>query len=398
VIYLDSAATSCYRPPEVKDALGKALETMGNGSRGVHGPALEAARTVYRARCLADELFHGYGPEQTVFTANATESLNIAVKGLLQPGDRAVTTVLDHNSVLRPLAEMEAAGVEVLTVGCAGGMQSETGTDTSGPCGSARMQGLPDYGALEKAIASGVRAVICTHASNLTGNVLDIRRLGRMCREYGALFILDAAQTAGRFPLDMQKEHIDVLCFTGHKGLLGPQGTGGLCVRKGLRIRPLKSGGSGIRTFSRTQPEEMPEALEAGTLNGHGIAGLAAGLSYVREKGAEALLKREQELAWRFYQRIRSIPEIRIYGDFSSPYRVPIVALNMGGEDSGKVSLWLWERYGICTRSGGHCAPLMHRALGTEEQGAVRFSFSHFNTEEQVETAAEALRRFREEQ
>jgi selenocysteine lyase/cysteine desulfurase len=212
-----------------------------------------------------------------------------------------------------------------------------------------------------------------------------------MCRRAGVLLIVDASQTAGIFPINMKEDAVDILCFTGHKGLMGPQGTGGLCVRKGLRVRPLVTGGSGIMTYSRTHPDVMPTALEAGTLNSHGIAGLRASLLYIRENGMENLRKKEQELAAEFYRLVRTIPKIKIYGDFSQKERAAIVALNLGEEDSGTVSDYLAEEYGIYTRSGGHCAPLMHRALKTEEQGAVRFSFSHFNTMEEVKTAAEAL-------
>lgn len=373
MIYLDSAATSFYRPPEVAEAVVRAMESMGNSGRGVHGASLRTARTIYRARCLLAELFHGDGPEQTAFTANSTESLNLAVKGLLSPGDRAVTTVLEHNSVLRPLYEMEQRGVKLEIIGCG-------------------QEGVLDYQAMEQAIVPGVRAVFCTHASNVTGNSVDIRRIGRQCRKQGVLFCVDASQTAGRFAIDMERDCIDVLCFTGHKSLLGPQGTGGICVRRGIAVRPLVTGGTGIRTFDRQQPREMPEALEAGTLNGHGIAGLEAGLRYILEQGPEQLLKRERKLADLFLEETADIPGIRFYGDLGDPNRAPVVSLNLGERDSAEISGRLWAEYEISTRSGGHCAPLMHEALGTREQGTVRFSFSHYNTEQEIREAAGALR------
>ena len=378
MIYLDNAATSYYRPPQVAQAVAEAMESMGNSARGSCEPSMRAARMIFRVRSMVNRLFHGSGPEQTVFTGNVTESLNIAIKGLLKPGDLAVTTVLDHNSVLRPLYEMERLGVRLRIAGC-------------------DSRGTVDYEGIEKGIRAGARAVVCTHASNLTGNVVDIRRIGKLCREQGTLFVVDAAQTAGEFPIDMEKDCIDVLCFTGHKSLMGPQGTGGLCVRRGMEIRPLISGGSGIRTFDRGQPPDMPEALEAGTLNGHGLAGLKAALEYLEDQGIEKLTKRKQELAWEFYRGAVQLPGIRVYGDFTGPDRAPIVALNVAEEDSGKVSGYLAERFGICTRSGGHCAPLMHRALGTEIQGAVRFSFSHFNTEGDIQKALAALVKYEEE-
>ena len=378
MIYLDSAATSFYRPPQVAQAVAEAINTMGNAARGTGAPALSGARVIYETRELLARLFHAPGPEQVAFTANSTESLNMAIKGLTRPGDRVVTTVLEHNSVLRPLYEMEAAGASLVIIGCKG----------------ERRKGILDLEALRQAIVPGVKAVVCTHASNLTGNRVDIRQIGQWCRQAGAVFIVDASQTAGVFPIHMEEDCIDILCFTGHKGLLGPQGTGGICLGKDISLRPLLSGGSGILTFSKTHPAQMPTALEAGTLNGHGLAGLKAGVQYILEQGMERLRQREQQLARLFYEEVRRIPDVRLYGDFEDPDRAAIVSLNLGEEDSGAVSDYLSQEYGIYTRSGGHCAPLMHQALGTKRQGAVRFSFSHFNTEEDVEAAVRALRDF----
>lgn len=403
MIYFDSAATSFYRPPQVAEAVADGIRMMGNCSRGTYETALDSARVIFETRQLINELFDGDGPEQTAFTANSTESLNMAIKGILKPGDLAVTTVLEHNSVLRPLYQLEEQGVQVVRIGCL-----ETEDD------SLRRQGRLDMEALCQAIRPGVKAVILTHASNLTGNLQDIRKIGGWCRAAGAVFIVDASQTAGVFPISMKQDQIDILCFTGHKGLMGPQGTGGLCVRKGLVLEPLLSGGSGIQTYSKRHPIQMPTALEAGTLNGHGIAGLRAALLWIREQGGvETIRQKETLLARAFYQKVKMIPEIRFYGDYrayepdegtaiiqtgederkrrGSPERAAVVTLNLGDEDSGEVSDWLAQEYQIATRSGGHCAPLMHEALGTVNQGAVRFSFSCFNTMEQVELAAEAL-------
>lgn len=383
MIYLDNAATSYYRPDTVADAVAQAIRTMGNCSRGTYETALTSARTVYETRELLSQLFHGDGPEQVAFTANSTESLNMAIKGVLEPGDRVVTTVLEHNSVLRPLYEMEQQGVELVMAGC----EKEEGTRED-------CRGVLDYDAMKAAITPGTKAVVCTHASNLTGNLTDIGRIGRWCREAGALFIVDASQTAGVCSIDMERDYIDILCFTGHKGLMGPQGTGGLCVRKEVSIRPLLSGGSGIMTYSKTHPDIMPTALEAGTLNVHGLAGLRAALMYIHETGTQVIHEKEMQLMRRFYSQVKSIPGIHIYGDFDQERRAAVVALNLGDEDSGAVSDYLAQEHGIYTRSGGHCAPLMHEALGTREQGAVRFSFSHFNTEEDADAAAEALRAY----
>ena len=301
-----------------------------------------------------------------------------------------VTTVLEHNSVLRPLYEMEKLGAELVIVGCE---KAEENADEEEKNRVKRL-GKLDYRALQAAITPGTRAVVMTHASNLTGNCTDLVKIGEWCKKAGALFIVDASQTAGHFPVNMQESHIDVLCFTGHKGLMGPQGTGGLCVRKGLGIKPLLSGGSGILTFEKKHPSVMPTALEAGTLNGHGIAGLRAALLYIKEEGIDTIRNREHKLMKLFYEQVKEIPDIRIYGDFSQKDRAAIVSLNLGEEDSGEISDYLSAEYEIDTRSGGHCVPLMHGALGTVDQGAVRFSFSHFNTEEQVECAVQALKEY----
>lgn len=373
MIYLDNAATSLLKPPQVIEAVAQAMGSMGNAGRGIHDASLGASRIIYDVRSKLARLFNASSPTQIAFTANATQSLNTAIRGVLQPGDHVITTALEHNSVLRPLYEMERSGVEITII-------------------PADSKGCIDYADFEHSVRTNTRAVVCTHASNLTGNLLDIGRIGSFARKHDLTYIVDASQTAGVFPIDMVKMHIDVLCFTGHKGLLGPQGTGGLAVREGLIIRPLVCGGSGVQTFSRTHPEQMPTALEAGTLNAHGLAGLGAALDYIQSTGMDTIRKCEQILAARFYDLVSAVPGVTCYGDFSAQDRCAIVSLNIAGYDSGEVSDALFTHYGISTRSGGHCAPLMHRALGTEEQGAVRFSFSHFNTMDEIEQAAAAVR------
>lgn len=313
MIYLDNAATSYYKPEAVAQAVADAIRTMGNGSRGTHPAALQSSRIVFETRELLSELFHGDGLEQVAFTANSTESLNIAIKGVIGPGDRVVTTVLEHNSVLRPLYELERAGTELVIVGC----REETGS--------------LDYDALKQAIIPGTKAVVITHASNLTGNVTDIRQVGTWCREAGALLIVDASQTAGVFPINMKEDGIDILCFTGHKGLMGPQGTGGLCVRSGLTVRPLLTGGSGIMTYSKSHPQVMPTALEAGHFKRS------------RDSGTESVSS--------LYKRKRGSMGAQAGAG-------PYAALLRSGEgDSGDPYLW-----GLFTgRQGGHCGPEYRR-------------------------------------
>ena len=325
MIYLDNAATTMKKPQCVIDAVVAAMTNMGNAGRGANEASLDASRMIYDTREKISDLFNLQNPSRVAFTCNSTESLNTAIKGILNSNDHAITTSLEHNSVLRPLYELQDKGMELSIVNC-----------------------------------------------DENGN-------------------LDASQSAGVFNIDMQEMNIDVLCFTGHKGLLGPQGIGGLCVREGINIRPLKSGGSGVNTFSKIQPTEMPTHLEAGTLNGHAIAGLNAALNYLNEEGINNIQQKEEELMFRFYNGIKDIKDIKIYGNFENK-RAAIVAFNVGDIDSAVFSDELSLYYNISTRPGAHCAPLMHKAMNTVEQGAVRFSFSHYNTEEEIDIAIEAVK------
>lgn len=373
MIYLDNAATTLHKPRQVIDAVVRAMESMGNCSRGTHEGALDAARTVYDARVKLARLFGCPRADHVAFTSNSTEALNIAISGLVSRGDHVISTDLEHNSVLRPLYRLEAEqGVELSFV-------------------AADRQGNVDYADFERLMRPNTKAIVCTHASNLTGNMLDVARIAAIAHAHNAVIIVDASQTAGCYPIDMQAMGIDVLCFTGHKGLMGPQGTGGLCVAEGVEIRPFKVGGSGVQSYSKTQPLEYPTRLEAGTLNGHGIAGLCAAADFILQTGASAIHEKEAALMRRFYDGVRSINGVTVYGDFSGE-RAAIVALNIRDYDSGEVSDELSQSYGIATRPGAHCAPRMHAALGTTERGAVRFSFSWFNTDFDVDAAICAVR------
>lgn len=277
MIYLDNAATTLKKPEEVIRAVTEALLTMGNSGRGVHDAALDASRVIFETRRKLAELFGGENPKQIAFTMNATESLNIAIKGILEAGDHVITTALEHNSVLRPLYEMEAKGVELTMI-------------------PADENGNICYEDFENHIKENTKAIVCTHGSNLTGNMIDIERVGNIARKHQVLFVVDASQTAGVFPIDVKRMNIDILCFTGHKGLLGPQGTGGMYVREGVFVRPLLSGGSGVQTYLKNHPTQMPTALEAGTLNAHGLAGLCASVEYIKNTGMDVIRKKEQQL------------------------------------------------------------------------------------------------------
>lgn len=378
MIYLDNAATTRPKPPAVGQAILTALEGFGNSGRGAHDEALTASRTVYGAREKLAALFGCPLAERVCFTPNSTEALNASISGLFGSGDHVISTDREHNSVLRPLYRLRQQGGEVDYL----------------PAGR---KGELDYGDLERLLKPNTRGVVCNHASNLTGDVTDIGRVGTFCRAHGLTLVVDASQTAGLLPIDMAAQSIDVLCFTGHKSLYGPQGTGGLCVGEGVELRPFKVGGTGVQSFLQTQPMEYPTRMEAGTLNSHGIAGLSAALDWLAEIGVDAVRAHDCALARRFYEGVRDLTGVTVYGDFTAALRAPIVALNLAQRDSAMVSDELEQRFHIATRPGAHCAPRLHRALGTAEQGAVRFSFGYFNTPAETDEAIAAVKTLTEE-
>lgn len=374
MIYLDNAATTMNKPQTVIDAVVQAMCSLGNAGRGATSGALDAARTIHGCRAKLARLLGCPRADHVCFTPNSTAALNTVINGVVRPGDRVVTTVLEHNSVLRPLNRLATEqGVTVEHAGC-------------------DANGVLDYDELERLVTPGTRAVVVTHASNVTGNAVDVSRVAAIAHAAGALVIVDASQSAGTAHIDMRAMGLDVVCFTGHKGLMGPQGTGGLAVAEGIDVAPWAMGGTGVHSFDALQPLEWPTRLEAGTLNGHGIAGLSAGLDFIEvQGGVEAIAAHERALADRFLAGVREIPGIKLYGAFDQPTRSAIVSLNVVDIDSAEISDALMQGWGIATRPGAHCAPLMHRALGTERQGVVRFSFGYFNTDEEVDTAIDAL-------
>lgn len=370
MIYFDSAATSWHKPSRVAKAVYQALINSGSSGRGEHGVALDASRLLFSLRKEVADFFNAESPTQVVFTSNATEGLNIAIQGLLKSGDHCISSVMEHNSVLRPLRYMEKKNVEVTYI-------------------------IDDN--FNDKIKKNTKAVVLQHASNVTGNVRDIEKIGKICKDHNLLFILDAAQSAGMIPIDMQKMNISVLCTSGHKALLGPQGTGIMCLASDVFPEPLKFGGTGTESFLRDMPQVLPERFEAGTLNIHGLSGLKASLEYIKEIGQENILKQAIFLADIFYHGIKDVPGIKIYGDFNASIRTPIVSFNIRDVFAGKIADELYRRFDIATRAGAHCAPGVHEAFATVEQGIVRFSFSHLNTKKEVAEAIKAVKILEEE-
>lgn len=377
MIYFDNAATTYIKPESVINAVVNNLKNGGNSGRGGHLAALEANRIIYNARKTVSDFFGFESPESIVFTSSATESLNIALQGVLKNNDHVITTCMEHNSVLRPLFLMEERGVEVSFVTC-------------NECGEL------EYQQMEKLVKSNTRMIVATHGSNVTGNLNDIILLSQFAKEKGLIFLLDASQTAGEFKIDVDKMNIDILCTTGHKGLMGPQGVGLLGVKKEIYIRPFKVGGTGILSFSKEQPDTMPTRLEAGTLNMPGIAGLTAAIEFINAIGLEKISERQKTLMDTFYKGVRDLGGVKIYGGFECHNRAPIVSLNIGDINSSQIADILSTDYNIATRAGAHCAPLLHKHFKTEKQGMVRFSFGYFNTLLEVEEAIKAVKEIAE--
>lgn len=377
IIYFDNAATSWPKPPEVNKAIQKYLKKIGaNPGRSGHRLSVEAARVIYDTREILAQLFNITDPLQIVMTKNATEGLNIAIFGLLKSGDHVITSSMEHNSVMRPLRVMERRGVELTVIPC-------------------DREGLIDPAHVNGAVKKNTRAIFMTHASNVTGTVMPVADIGRIARECGLVFCVDAAQTAGCYPIDVKGMNIDLLAFTGHKSLFGPSGTGGLYIREGLekRIEPLCVGGTGSRSEVEEHPDFMPDRYEAGTPNTVGVAGLQAGIDFVLSEGIDQIKRKEEELVKIFTEGIKGLTGVTLYGQAGTQKRTPVVSFNIAGMDPAAVALELDDHFNIMARSGIHCAPSAHKTIGTYPQGTVRFSFSYFNTQEQIAKAIDAIRK-----
>ncbi|MEN8007077.1 MAG: aminotransferase class V-fold PLP-dependent enzyme [Candidatus Krumholzibacteriota bacterium] len=382
LIYLDNAATSFPKPGAVAADMADFLAHRAvNPGRTGFDLSLETGRMVDQVRRRLDRLFNNPAkdPDRSIFTANATEAINLAIQGICRPGDHVVASVLEHNSVLRPLFMLRQAGIITYDlVGC------DTG-------------GVLDPEAFARLIKPATRLVIMTHASNVCGAVQPAAEVGALCRARGIMFLLDSAQTAGLIPVDMTELQADLVAFTGHKSLLGPTGTGGLVVGPEVDIRSTRWGGTGVRSALEEHPDQFPWRLEAGTLNTVGIAGLAAALDWIAARGPGSILDQEHRLAETFVAGCARQEKIRVHGGgitgsgTPGPDHLPVVSVTVAGRSPEEIGMFLDTDWNIAVRTGLHCAPLAHEALGTAPAGSVRFSFGPFNTDQDVATALEAL-------
>jgi len=376
MIYFDNAATSWPKPPEVIAAMVHFLEDVGaSPGRSAHRRAVESGRIVYEAREAVAQLFNAPDPLRIVFGANVTEALNLALCGCLRPGDHVITSGIEHNSVMRPLRELERQGVALTVV----------------PCSA---EGFLDPGDVEAAIRPETLLVALNHASNVVGTLLPVAHVGRIARERGILLLVDAAQTGGAYPVDVEADEIDLLAFTGHKSVFGPMGTGGLIIGKRVdpaRLRPLLRGGTGSNSEREEQPRFLPDMCESGTPNAVGLAGLNAGVRWVLERGVKAIRAHEVALAQRLIDRLCSMPGVEVYGGLDAERQTATVSFNIVGLAPSEVGLRLDEEYGIMCRVGLHCSPAAHRTIGTFPDGTVRFGLAAFNTLAEADQVAEAV-------
>jgi len=375
IIYLDNSATSWPKPASVIQAMNQFNDLTGsNPGRSGHHLSIEAGRILFNTREILAKLFGVSDPLNIAFTSSITHSLNIVLQGFLKTGDHVITTSIEHNSVMRPLRELETRGVELTVIDC----------DSSG---------IFDPQKIPKNIKPNTKLIVATHASNVTGTILPIAGIGKIASEYGITFCVDSAQTAGILNIDVEESHIDILCFTGHKGLFGPMGTGGLYIKNSLekRISPLMYGGTGSRSEFEIQPDFMPDKYESGTLNTIGIAGLYAGVTFINNTGLEKIQLKENMLLNRLIDGISDNKAVMLYGPLHVKDRVGVLSLNINGLSSSDTSFYLDDNYGILTRPGLHCAPSAHKTIGTFPYGTARLSFGYFNTIEDVDAAIKAI-------
>ncbi|MDK2564534.1 aminotransferase class V-fold PLP-dependent enzyme [Romboutsia sedimentorum] len=373
MIYLDNAATTYPKPEKVYDSIMDCMKNYcANPGRAGHKLAMRAAREIYDARENIAKLFNIDNPMNVIFTNNATDSLNLAIKGVVKSGDHIITTSMEHNSVIRPIKSLENHGVENTIVQC-------------------DKEGFLNIEDLKKAIKSNTKLIVTTHASNVVGTLIDIKAVGEVAKEHNLLYLVDASQTAGVYDINVSDINVDMIAAPGHKCLLGPQGTGILYIREGLNVNILKEGGTGSKSEDLFQPDLVPDKYEAGTHNTPGIVGLNEGVKFVLEKGIDNIRIHEEKLCEYMLNKLEEVPNIIVYGIKDSKKRAAVIAINIGNMDSGEITFLLDSQYQIATRSGIHCSPLAHQTLGTLEQGVVRFSLGYFNTESDIDEAIRAL-------
>lgn len=380
MIYFDNAATTYPKPENVYQAVNKCMrEYCANPGRSGHKLSMEAGRVILEARELVAELFGVKKSENIIFGLNATDALNTAIKGMVKQGDHIITTSMEHNSVLRPLKQLENIGIETTIIMC-------------------NESGELSLSELEANIKSNTKVIVTTHASNVTGTIMPIKEIGKIAKQNKLLYIIDAAQTAGVYKLNVSDINVDVLTFTGHKGLMGPQGVGGFYVKEGVALRQMREGGTGSMSESLIQPEMLPDKYESGTPNTPGLAGLAAGLKFIKEVGIDNIKHHEEEITSYFLNQLSEIDDIIIYGPRDIKKQAPVVSINIKNRTSSEVSFLLDNQFDIATRPGLHCAPLAHQTIGTKEKGTVRFSFGYFNTKDEIDKAMVALKSIAKEE
>ncbi|PKP22263.1 MAG: cysteine desulfurase [Bacteroidetes bacterium HGW-Bacteroidetes-21] len=375
-VYLDNAATSWPKPPGVVEAITKYLnEYGGSPGRSGHDFAIQAAREVFETREILAGLYHVPDSENVIISANATHALNFAIKGLLEKGDHVIISHMEHNSVLRPLTYLHDEGLVRFDIA---------------RCDE---KGYVDLEHMRSLILPETKMIICIHGSNVAGTIQPIAKIGALCKENGILFLVDAAQTSGFVPIDMQKENIDILAFTGHKKLYGPPGIGGLCMQKNISIKTLIHGGTGSKSDMAHHPEFYPDRLEAGTINTVGVTGLKAGIQYIQHKGIDSIRQNLSELTAHFMRELAKMEEVTIYGPEVHEERLPLISVNVKNKVPSDLAAKLDKEYGIMVRPGIHCSPLAHKSIGSFPQGTLRFSLGCFTTPEEVEYAIQSLKK-----
>jgi len=377
LVYLDNSATSWPKPEGVIEAIRKAIEKYGaNPGRSGHKLAIEAARIIYEAREALAELFGLEDPEPIILTKNVTEALNLVLYGFLKPGDHVITSSMEHNSVMRPLRDLERKGIEVTQI-------------------RASDKGEIDPQEVLKNIRKNTKLVVLVHISNVTGTIMPVEEILKIAKDHGIPLLLDAAQSAGTIPINLKELPVDLLAFTGHKGLFGPQGTGGLVINtKGLeeKIEPLMRGGTGSKSEEEEQPEFLPDKYESGTPNTPGIAGLGEGVRFILKEGINRIMEKKEKLTLKLLEGLKEIKGVKLYGPLDPKKQIGIVSFNLEGKSPSELSHLLDEKYNILSRPGLHCAPSAHKTIGTFPFGTVRLSIGYFNTEEEIEYTLRAIK------